>query len=425
MPSRPRTSGALEAAPGARPRAALGGLAISITTGIAELDAHFGALGSRAVSLLFLSDAPSEKRTLVERIIAGGLEAGEACLYVDFFRLPALVRADFSRLGRFSPDQLVLVDALSKEMLIPTAEPYVIQDFQSLESVLAPIEAAILQGGVRHVVIDSLEYLADRFDKARALEFCAQLLDLCRQEGASLILLLTNWTFHLEELRRLKRLLDGFVEFRSNLTGGVSLNQLRLSVGGQDAGDIADWIPFSFTDPMGFVARAPRLIVVGAEGVGKSDLVRLMDPDSVLIEPLNAPEGAPAERLQVRIIESEVFGDPDDPDFGAMVRLFAREADGAILVVGGDDPDGLERSRPLLALAERGIPLVVALTVPEPARAEYLEALQSRGGLGTSAPVLCVDEDSPEEAWRVLDSLLTQVAKADYRWHREPAEGGA
>src|SRR5204863_289683 len=86
-------------------------------------------------TLLLFSDKPTEKRIFGENFAVQGVKAGERSMYVDFFRAPQLARGEMKRFGSVDPAKLVLVDATSSQLLLPSPERYHIDDISSLENI--------------------------------------------------------------------------------------------------------------------------------------------------------------------------------------------------------------------------------------------------------------------------------------------------
>src|SRR5207244_3491489 len=78
----------------------------------------------RPSPLLLLSDKPTEKRIFGENFAVQGVKAGERSMYGDFFRAPQLARGEMKRFGSVDPAKLVLVDATSSQLLLPSPERY-------------------------------------------------------------------------------------------------------------------------------------------------------------------------------------------------------------------------------------------------------------------------------------------------------------
>jgi len=88
-----------------------------VRTGIQVLDDRLHGGFPRPSTLLLFSDKPTEKRIFAENFAVQGAKTGEITLYVDFYRAPSLARADLARFGNFPQDRLVLVDAISTQLL--------------------------------------------------------------------------------------------------------------------------------------------------------------------------------------------------------------------------------------------------------------------------------------------------------------------
>src|SRR6266705_2100285 len=112
-------------------------------TGIPVLDERLQGGFPRPSTLLLFSEKPTEKRLFGENFAIQGAKAGETCLYVDFFRAPQLARGELKRFGSVDPAKLVLVDATSSQLLLPSHEKYHIDNIESLATIREAIVAAM------------------------------------------------------------------------------------------------------------------------------------------------------------------------------------------------------------------------------------------------------------------------------------------
>ena len=138
-------------------------------TGIPVLDERLQGGFPRPSTLLLFSDKPTEKRLFGENFAIQGVKAGETCLYVDFFRAPQLARGELKRFGPADPSKLVLVDATSSQLLLPSREKYHIDNIDSLATIREAILAAMGAERPGRIVVDSMEFLVDRFPKEDVL----------------------------------------------------------------------------------------------------------------------------------------------------------------------------------------------------------------------------------------------------------------
>src|SRR5207245_180323 len=127
-------------------------------TGIQVLDDRLQGGFPRPSTLLLFSDKPTEKRLFGENFAIQGVKAGETSLYVDFFRAPQLARGELKRFGPSDSARLVLVDATSSQLLLPSRERYHIDDIDSLENIRKTIIAATEAERPARIVVDSMEF---------------------------------------------------------------------------------------------------------------------------------------------------------------------------------------------------------------------------------------------------------------------------
>src|SRR3989442_6333965 len=198
-------------------------------TGIPVLDDRLQGGFPRPSTLLLFSEKPTEKRLFGENFVIQGAKAGEICLYVDFFRAPQLARGELKRFGSIDPAKLVLVDATSSQLLLPSHEKYHIDDIDNLANIREAIVAAMAPEHPGRIVVDSMEFLMDRFPKEDVLRLWRELIEAARSAGTVICFLFINWTLMERELDEIRAMSDFVVEFQSSLRGGIIRNSMRIS----------------------------------------------------------------------------------------------------------------------------------------------------------------------------------------------------
>src|SRR5207245_3968525 len=88
-----------------------------------------------------------------------------------------LARGELKRFGPSDSARLVLVDATSSQLLLPSRERYHIDDIDSLENIRKTIIAATEAERPARIVVDSMEFLMDRFPKEDVLRLWRELID--------------------------------------------------------------------------------------------------------------------------------------------------------------------------------------------------------------------------------------------------------
>jgi small GTP-binding protein len=327
-------------------------------TGIPILDQRLEGGFPRPCTLLLFSDKPTEKRIFGENFAVQGARSGERSLYVDFFRAPQLARGELKRFGPMDPTKLILVDATSSQLLLPSPERYHIDDISNLETIREAIVAAMSAEKPGRIVIDSMEFLMDRFPKEDVLRLWRELIEAARAAGSVICFLFINWTLAEQDLQQIRAMVEFVIEFQSSLRGGIVRNSMRISQMGE-AGVKTNWIPYAFKDLIGLTVYFPRILVTGPFNAGKSTIVRSLSEKSVSIDRMGTTVAFDYGNVNVTGIEAEIFGTPGQERFEFIFKIFAREVSGVLLVIDATHPDELPRAKQMLDLVGTRIPYVV------------------------------------------------------------------
>src|SRR3990170_744755 len=355
-----------------------------LNTGIRILDERLGGGFERPCALLLFSRTPAEKRLFAEQFVMTGLRAGEPCLYVDFFRAPQLILRELGKFGTVEESRLRLVDATSAQLLIESDQRHVIRDLTDLDGITRTIRTAIEETRPARVVIDSMEFLADRFDRDALFRAWREIGEAARAVGAAVAFLFINWTYGDADVARVVEMSDYVVEFQTRVRTGVVRNYLRIAA--QRPGGLSTaWIPYTFKDVSGLTVYFPRILVIGPPNAGKTTVVRALCGNSVSVDTMGTTVAFDYGNLDLSGLEAEVIGTPGQERFEFMFGIFAREVSGILLVLDATRPEELERAKSLLQLvgAESSV-VVLANKSDLPGR---LDEAAIRAGLGLAADV--------------------------------------
>ena len=329
-----------------------------VKTGIQILDERLRGGFPRPSTLLLFSDKPTEKRLFAENFAVEGAKTGETTLYVDFYRAPSLARAELARFGKFSQDHLVIVDAISSQLLVPSMEKYSVKDIGSLTGITDVIVDAIEAERPARIVIDSMEFLSDRFPKEAVLSEWRRIIEAAEAAQSVTCFLFINWTYHERDLGTIRAMSDFIIEFQSSMRGGILRNSMRISQMQED-GIRTNWIPYTFKDLVGVTVYFPRILVTGPFNAGKSTVVKALCEKSISIDRMGTTVAFDYGSVNITGIEAEVFGTPGQERFEFIFRIFAREVSGVLLVVDATRPEDFERAKYMLELIGPRIPYVV------------------------------------------------------------------
>src|SRR5439155_6928855 len=174
----------------------------------------------------------------------------------DFFSATQRDRGELNRFGPADPSKLVLVDATSSQLLLPSHEKYHIDNIDSLATIREAIVAAMEAEQPGRIVVDSMEFLMDRFPKEDVLKRWRELIEAAHAARTVICFLFINWTLMERELDEIRAMSDFVIEFQSSLRGGIIRNSMRISQM-ESNGIRTNWIPYTFRDLVGLTVYFP------------------------------------------------------------------------------------------------------------------------------------------------------------------------
>lgn len=381
-------------------------------TGVEIVDGRLGGGFERPSAILLFSDHPSEKRLFGEQFLMAGLKEGETCVYVDFFRAPQLARRELAHFGEINGGSLVFVDATSAQLLIPSEERYTIRDMGDLDHIMDTLEKAIRETKPVRVVIDSMEFLADRFPKEHVFLRWRQLLKVGKESGAAVTYLFLNWIYGQTEIQNIEDMSDYVVEFQTRMRTGVLRHFMRIRQT-RDGGVKTNWIPYTFKELVGLTVYFPRILVTGPFNAGKSTVVRTLSNKAISVDQLGTTVAFDYGNVEVMGLEAELFGTPGQERFEFMFQIFAREVNGVLLVIDATRREDLARARQMRELVGTDVPVVVLANKSD--LPDTMSEAEMREGLGLHEDVPIVLTVATEgkglrDALKALAELILGVA---------------
>jgi uncharacterized protein len=383
----------------------------SIPSGIPPLDDRLGGGFPRPSTLLLFSETPTEKRLFAEHFAVEGAKRNETTLYVDFYRAVPLARAELARFGKFSQDRVVFVDAISSQLMIESREPYRVKTIESLREIETTVVAAIKKERPSRIVVDSMEFLADRFAKDKLLEAWQRIITEGEAVGAVVCFLFLNWTYQEHELEAIRAMSDFVVEFQSSMRGGILRNSMRISQV-EEGGIRTNWIPYTFSDLVGVTVYFPRIMVTGPFNAGKSTVVKALCEKSISIDRMGTTVAFDYGSVNITGIEAEIFGTPGQERFEFIFQIFAREVSGVLLVVDATRPEDFERAKHMLALIGPRIPYVLLANKSDLPAALPPETIGRKMDLPEGTPIVATvatDGKGVRDALLILAEMIIGV----------------
>ena len=355
--------------------------------GIPLLDEKMGGGFRRDSTLLFFSEIPAERRIFAEHFVMTGVKNNETCLYIDFFRAPQLVRREMQKFGQHDEGKLILVDATSSQLLLPTTEKYVIKDVSNLEEILEVVTRTMEEIRPQRVVLDSVEFLVEKFSPDQILGFLKTLDEKSGEIQATLCYLFIRWAQATPQMRELQDMADFIVEFKSSISGGVMRSLMRIQEM-RKGGFKTNWVPYTFKDLVGVTVYFPRILVTGPFNAGKSTVVRSLCNTSVSVDKMGTTVAFDYGNVDMMGIEADVFGTPGQERFEFIFKIFAKEVSGILLVVDASRPDDFERAKRMLELVGPGLPFVVLANKSDLKGALSADDVRKQLGMEGETPVL-------------------------------------
>jgi len=380
-------------------------------TGIQLLDERLDGGFPRDSTLLLFSEIPAEKRIFAEHFVMAGVKDNETCLYVDFFRAPQLARREFTKFGTYPEDKLIIVDATFSYLLPPCTEKYAITDVADIDGIFDVVSTAIRETRPQRIVIDSVEFLADRFPGEEVLDFWRRLSAEAREVGSTLCYLFINWTYGSASIESIKDMVDFVVEFKSIISGGVFRSLMRIEEL-KDGGLKTNWVPYTFKDIVGVTVYFPRVLVTGPDNAGKSTVVKNLCNTSVSIDRMGTTVAFDYGNVDTMGLEAELFGTPGQERFEFIFKIFAQEVNGILLVVDASSPGDFQKAKSMLELVGPGLPFVVVANKSDVPNALSPQDIKAAIGLGEDVQVVpCVATrgDGLKEAFKLLAQQIIGV----------------
>jgi len=261
------------------------------------------------------------------------------------------------------------------------------------------------------IVVDSMEFLVDRFPKEDVLRLWRELIEAARSAGTVICFLFINWTLMERELDEIRAMSDFVIEFQSSLRGGIIRNSMRISQM-ESNGIRTNWIPYAFKDLVGLTVYFPRILVTGPFNAGKSTVVKAVSEKSISIDRMGTTVAFDYGNVNITGIEAEIFGTPGQERFEFIFKIFAREVSGVLLVVDASHPDELSRARQMLDLVGSRIPYVILANKSDLPGAIAPEEIAHRMNLPDDVPVIptvATENKGVRDALLILAEMIIGV----------------
>ncbi len=381
------------------------------STGIEPLDAKLSGGFERPSCLLLFSENMAEKRVFAEQFVIAGMRGGETCLYVDFYRAPKLTRRDLGKFGAFEEGRLVMVDATSCQTVVSSDERFQLKDAEDLGQMEEVLIQALRETGATRAVLDSLDFITERFPLTEALGFLSQLVSEARAQNCILTLLYVNWSSRGDQLKLIREKMNYLVDFKTKLRGGILMNSLKIRHN-VEGGIDTKWIPFAFKEGMGLVVYFPRILVTGPPSAGKSTLIGGICNTLKGVNRVQPARNVDYGRVDIGGMEVELVGAPSGEGLQLASGAGPGKVNGVLLLVDSSDPDSFASAPEVRRVTKGQLPVVVAANKADIPGAVPVPEVRRLLGLGPGIPVVPTSALSGlgvEEALGILVDLIVGV----------------
>lgn len=394
-----------------------------IRTGIPVLDEQLkGGIPIGKTIVFFVAPGVNGDVFTLQTAFANLAENG-VCYYLTSNCAPDVVRASFREYGwDLAPHaaRFAIVDGYSAEVGVPSTEPFVIDDPESIQSVDRAISEIIdtLSPGDMIAVAS----LSSIFDSCRSEKVTEQaILDCARKwnkkavlNGGVVMYGFTDRDFDPELVEQVK----GGLCNATVLVGGVGGAQIYgdyFKLHTCDWARSAEWpTPFKVIKPGGVRAYIPKILVTGPTGAGKSTFVRtaslLSAGKSVSVDRAGTTVALDYANVTLGGLTLDLFGTPGQARFYPILRTLAKDATGVILVVDAADPKSFDRAAEILKIAcGKTTPYIVAANKRDMDDALDVDAVRKKLGIPPKVPVMAVSALDPADVMESLDAIIGRV----------------
>ena len=392
-------------------------------TGIPKLDEYLRGGIPIGKTLLYFASPFVESDVFVMQTVYTNLAADEVCYYITSNCSPDVARAAFMEYGwdtgKFAR-HFEVVDAYSALIGASSTERLNVKDPESIESIDETVSVVIdmLSPGDM-VMFPSLSSIFDNCmngsGDAHEVLRCAQKWNKMAALKGGVVVYNFNDRGYDEAL--LEHLKNGLCN-ATVLVGGLGADMIY----GQYFKPFAcDWAKpcehptlFKIMKPGGVTVHIPKILVTGPQGCGKSTFVKtsasLSSGKYISVDRMGTTVAGDHAHVMIKGFSMDLFGTPGQKRFNPMLRSFAEDAMGIVVIIDSADPKNLEDAAEMLEIANmEGVPYLIAANKKDARGAMTIEKIRKKMVIPDEVPVLAINATDARDVLCTLELLIGKV----------------
>lgn len=394
-------------------------------TGIPTLDEYLKGGIPIGKTLLFFASPFVESDVFVMQTVYTNLAADEVCYYVTNNCSPDVVRAAFLEYGwdtgKFAR-RFEIVDAYSAMIGASSTERLHVKDPGSIESMDETISMIIDMLSPGDMIM--FPSLSSIFDNCMGSD---------QDAGQKVLQYALKWN-------KMAVLMGGVVVYNFTERDGYDPSLLEhvksglcnatVKVGGL-GGDMiygqyfkplaCDWARpceqatlFKIVKPGGVTVHIPKILVTGPQGCGKSTFVRtsasLSSSKYVSVDRMGTTVAGDHAHVMINGFSMDIFGTPGQKRFNPMLRSFAEDAMGIVLVIDSADPKDFDDAAEMLKIANmEGVPYLIAANKQDVKGAISVDKIRKKMEVPEEVPIVPISAHEPGDVLNTLEILIGKI----------------
>lgn len=359
-------------------------------------------------SLLFISAPGIDPSPYGVTSIYAMLNDGKKCIYIVNNKSPDAIRQEAERLGydlkKYEDNgDLVLVDAYSSCMCMPSDEKIVVENPQDMKSIYSAIEEILKEMQV--VLLDSMSSYMDLVGNG-VDEFLSTVEKI--KDDATVIVLFSFWEYEPEKVKRIKESFENVISLRP--VEEITIVRQFLFAEKIDKKEEKITLPVRVLKPGGVRVYFPKILVTGPFAAGKSTMVKAMSTSAVSVDRMGTTIAMDHGYLDYKGFSADIYGTPGQELFDPILLYLADESVAVILVINAADVKSFPRAKRMLQLTRaHAIPLIVAANHYDRDDALPIDNIRKMLELDESIPIIPTVATEGKGVRDLLDALINKL----------------